>query len=106
MAIGEIPVSSANDLFSQVTELDGREYVFKFGWNDRTSAWYVSIYNMDETVAIIEGKKVTVQLDFLGRVSGTDRPPGRIFCLDVSGGSTNPDRDGFGVTHKMYYANP
>lgn len=88
--------------FTQRTELDGHEYVLTFDWNERSSAWFFSIDDTDET-PILSGKKITVGTDLLGGVVGSARPPGQIVCLEVSAQLIDPTLNSLGDTHELLY---
>jgi len=88
--------------FRQRTSLDGHEYVLTFDWNERSSAWFFSLADTDET-PLLSGKKITVGTDLLGALLGPARPPGQIICLEVSGLPVDPGLTSLGDTHELLY---
>jgi len=70
--------------YTQRTVLDGREYLLRLRWNERSEKWYLSIYDQDES-PIYEGIKVVVNFPLLGaRIVDERRPPGELMALDPS----------------------
>lgn len=97
-----IPTYNEDDDYTQSTPLDGKDYVFRFQYNTRSDAWFMSIYDNDE-VPILEGQKIVTNRDLLRGVVDARRPPGKLVCLEIHDDLTEPTRDSFGVAHVLHY---
>lgn len=82
----------ADDYYTFTRELDGTSYEFQFYWNDRASAWFVSLFLTDGT-KLLSGIKVTVGLTmFKWWVDQTNGFAGAIYVMDSSGTDADPGR--------------
>ena len=88
----QIPTTADDVLYSQVTELDGADYVFTFALNLRDGRWYFDIADQDELV-IAAGIPLVVNWDLLRRVQDARRPPGKLVCIDPTGAGRDPGPD-------------
>jgi hypothetical protein len=70
--------------FDQLTQLDGREYLLRFVWHDRTSQWKLGIYDQDENL-LVPGVGLKVTWPLLRRFRDARLPPGLLMCVDQSG---------------------
>ena len=76
--------------YSQRTQLDGRDYVLTYAYNEREERWYLSIADEDE-VPIATGIKLVANWSLLHPYRYDARtPPGQITCSDISGDGTPP----------------
>lgn len=87
----QVPTST-DVLYSQVTTLDGTDYVLTFALNLRDGRWYLDLADQDGS-PIAVGIPLVVNWDLLRRVRDARRPPGRLVCQDPSGGSADPGPD-------------
>lgn len=98
-----VPVGlNQSDAWVQRTSLDGREYTFQFNWNDRSAAWFLTIYDTDEE-PLVESRKIVTNQNLLNAVLGTNLPSGVIVCLEASGDYTEPTRESLGSLHRLCY---
>lgn len=75
--------------FTQITQLEGAEYVFQFYWNWRESCWYLSIFDQDQN-ALCLGIKLVVSWSLLRKFRSLPNiPPGALFCMDQTGVGTD-----------------
>lgn len=68
--------------------LDGASYVVEVRWNDRDSAWYMTLRD-EEGSPIWAGRKVVLGIPLGFRRRDSRRPTGGFFVQDLS----NTDRD-------------
>jgi hypothetical protein len=81
--------------YSQISELGGREYLFRFHWNERCSLWFVDLYDQDES-PIALGFAVVVGIPLFRGVIDARMPPGVMGAVDLSDNNTDPGRDELG----------
>ena len=84
MAVHQVPTTPGVPFYSQVTELDGIEYLLTFAWNGREGAWYLSIANNQGNL-IRAGIKLVPNWPLLRKVRHEMRPPGELMVLDEAG---------------------
>lgn len=94
MSTGIIPTST-DALYTQVTTLDGSDFVFTFSWNGRESAWYFDIADQDG-VPIAMSIKVTVETPLLRRCADPRQPKGLLWAADTTGQGLDPGRNDLG----------
>jgi len=97
-----IPVRSDLPLFTQVTTLDGQDYILTFSFNQRDVSWYVDIADQDEAV-IASALRLVVGWDLLKRCVDARRPPGVLFANDLSGAGLDPGPDDLGTRVEVLY---
>ncbi len=85
----KIPTST-DVLYTQVTTLDGQDYVLTFALNLRDGRWYLNLADQDG-VTIASNIPMVVNWDLLNRVLDVRRPPGKLFCVDPLGANADPD---------------
>lgn len=105
-----IPLRSDLDFYVETVTLDGVEFDFEFRWNNRDSAWYLSIY--DPTVAaaddgsrvpILGSIPVLVGWPLLNQYRMRTRPLGELVALDTSGQDADPGRRDLGSRVLLLY---
>lgn len=79
-----IQVNGATNWYSQVTQLEGVEYVFELLWSDREACWFLGVSDQDGN-AIALGIKLITSWPLLRRFRDARLPPGRLFLLDMTG---------------------
>lgn len=85
-----LPLRNDIPFFEVRVSLSAREYVLRFNWNERDSAWYMSLYDA-RLVAIKEGMKVVAGAVLLRTlVYSTTRPPGDFVVIDTTGKDQDP----------------
>jgi hypothetical protein len=70
--------------FDQLTPLEGTEYLLRFLWSQRESAWYLNFYDQDSN-PIAVGLRLNVSVSLLRRFRDARLPPGVLFCADMTG---------------------
>lgn len=76
-----LAVPTADDPFyTQVTDLDGTDYILEFRYSQREDAWYFSVSLNDET-RLVSGVKIVCDVNLLGRFSDTRLPPGILMAI-------------------------
>lgn len=89
MAVQIIPTSQQESNYTQVTGLDGRDYVLELRWNQRQGRWYLKISTADD--GTIQGP-VAVVADWPLVYPGKDLPlpPGCLMAVDTTGQGRDP----------------
>jgi len=103
MAILEIPVLPDSVRWVQETNLDGVRYLLHFTWNQRESAWYVSIHDVNDDALASGAKIVANWFLFLRRINPGVMPPGRLYVTDTTGGGVDPGQRDLGERVKLIY---
>jgi hypothetical protein len=70
--------------YSFTVDLDGDLYQIGLRWNERDSAWYMSLAD-NAGEAIATGLRVVTGWDMLRRITDARRPPGAIIAIDTTG---------------------
>lgn len=100
----EVPTATQWDSYEQRTILDGVEYALRFQWNERSNAWFFSLFYTDGR-ALIRNKKLTTNTDLLYALVDPLRPPGSLQLLCVEPENYNePQRDDLGTKFVLCYA--
>lgn len=91
MAILTIPTTSDTPFFSQVSQLEGVDYVFVFVYNQRENCYYLSL----ETVAgdeIVKGLKLVCNVPLLLKTiqGNLALPPGQLFVASSETSDDSP----------------
>lgn len=103
MAILIIPTNpNGAYIFTQRTPLEGREYSFRFEWNDRAQGWFMSMGTEDDS-PIILSRRLVVDHELLKGVTVPIRPPGALYLLEVHNGRNDPGRFDLGTNHLLHY---
>lgn len=92
MALKLIPTSRVSPNYQQRTTLDGKEYVLRFRWSERSSCWYLQVLDSNENV-LTGLLRIILNLNLLRLHRTTDGvPPGAILAVD---NSSREERPGF-----------
>lgn len=83
-----VPTSTTLSDYFQTTSLDGRDYVFRFLYNEREGSWFFSLFDQDGD-PIVQSIKVIVQLPLLRLVTDERKPPGVLLALDTQAPETD-----------------
>lgn len=84
--------SKDDDFYSFSQELDGIDYVFTFYWNERATAWFMSVALTDGT-ELLSGNKVTTGTNlFEWWVDQVNSFRGALLVRDSSGTDADPGR--------------
>jgi hypothetical protein len=97
----EIDIRRDVPFFSVKAPLDGRDYLIRFEWNQR-SGWYVALAD-DKGDAIFGARKAVCDWNLLRTCSSDRRPPGGLYLYDSTGTHEDPEYTDLGVRHKLYY---
>lgn len=78
-------LNNAIDLndYTQVTTLDGKDYLLRFMFNDREGKWYMHLHDEDD-VPIVQGVKVVPGISLLRKVVDSRRPAGVLIARDLT----------------------
>ena len=98
-----IPLSPGVPFFRQRTQLDGRDYLLSFFWNEREEAWYLQLDD-EAGVPIAAGIKLVLDWPLIGRVADARRPPGSLMAVDPSGNPARPGLQDLGTRVQLVYA--
>jgi len=79
-----LPLPTGNPYFSVDVELDTLNYVLEFAWNERASAWFVSMTTSGGDV-IFSGRKLVLDWPLWFRVVDNRLPGGILLATDTSG---------------------
>jgi hypothetical protein len=97
-----LPVIPSVPHYDFTTVIEDRTYLFEFRWNDRDSAWYMSVFEQDNT-PIISGVKVVLGVG-LGRRSNHPLFFDGVFrAVDTSGLLVDPTLDDLGTRVEIRY---
>lgn len=104
MAFVSVDVSSSSsaDYWMQYTQIDGREYLFTFYWNDRASAWYMDVADQDG-VPIGSGIKLVCGVALMRAIVDDRKWPGALFCLPSTQDDSDPGHDDLGTRVLLVY---
>ena len=99
-----IPTSS-DVFYTQITQLDGVDYLLDFRYNDRENSWRFSIALTDNT-PLATGIKIVTNYPLLQKYADDRLPAGEIFCI-TSGDDSNPAQNDLGIGKRcllVYYS--
>lgn len=89
MAI-EIPTRSDLPLFSQITALDGKDYLLTFSLNSRDDRWYLTV--SDENGALLaDSVKLVVNFPLLRNLQDPNAPRGVLYLNSEGGAECGPN---------------
>ena len=87
--------TSADPFYSQVTDLDGINYILSFAYNQRETCWYLSIADIQAN-DLMTGIKIVSNWKLLRRGSDTGLPPGELVARSYTQDDSPPGLDDFG----------
>ena len=91
-----VPTSPGVHYYTQKTKLDGRDFVLRFAFNERESAWYLSILDEEETPLLLD-LKLVANWPLLRHYRYDPRfPPGELMAVDLTGDGAPPGIDELG----------
>jgi hypothetical protein len=88
MAAQVIPTDLNLRFWTQITTLDGTPYLLTFQYNDRESAYYLSIASSDGSTNYVVGMKLVVGYPLMQPFGAT--PPGELFVVSSSTANDGP----------------
>ena len=94
---GDFQVIDTSDdpFYTQVTDLDGINYILSFAYNQRENCWYLSIADIQSS-NIVTGIKVVSNWKLLRRGSDTRLPPGELVARSYTQDDSPPGLSDFG----------
>jgi len=99
MSVFNVPTSD-DPFYTQVTDLDGTDYILEFRYNQREDAWYFSISLSDET-RLISGVKVVCGVNLLGRFAQEHLPPGILMAIANEDDDSTPGTGALGIGKRV-----
>lgn len=102
MSIYYLPARTDLEHYDFTTDLEGSLYTFELYWNQRASAWFVSVADVDGQ-PIVSGRKVVLGAQLLGRAVRPAGPPGLLIAIDTSGASLEPGIADLGGRVQLVY---
>ena len=99
------PVPTPTDGYphqSAQAQLGDNFYSVVWHWNGREGAWYFSLADVD-SLPIVSGVRVALNIDLLSGVSGDRRPDGAIVVVDPAGRTQEPGLTDLGSRVKVVY---
>jgi hypothetical protein len=97
----EIDIRKEVPFFSVKAPIDGRDYIIRFEWNQR-SGWYVALAD-DKGTTIFGARKAVCDWNLLRTCSSDLRPLGGLYLYDLTGTREDPSYTDLGVRHRLYY---
>ena len=101
MAVSVIPTSSTRNHYRFNARLEKRLYTFVINYSTREDRWYLSLYRSG--TPIIEGKKITVDIDLLATIRDKAEPLGILLSTDETGAHLSPAHADLGVGALLFY---
>ena len=90
MALIVIPTTPGAPYYRQKTNLEGRDFILVFSYNERIERWYLSIFDEEET-PLLQGLKLMASWPLLRHYRYDTRlPPGELMALTLDGSSDPP----------------
>lgn len=99
MTVLLIPTSDDPN-YSQVTDLDGVDYLFRFVYNSRQNCWYFDLSLVDET-KLLSGIKVTTNNLLLSRFKDPRLPPGDLVAAATGADTSTAGMGELGVDRRV-----
>ena len=96
-----IPTSRTEAHYEQTTPLDGRTYVLRFDWHQRTSRWYLTVYTQDREV-LADGLALVPNYPIGKSVLDARWFPGTLIVLSADG--EPPGLEDFHPTGRCFLA--
>ncbi len=76
-----IPIVEGGKPFRETIELEGEEFIFAFSFNQRDSAWYLSILKSGVVIAL--RLRLVAGYNLLEAVISLEKPSGFLYLYDV-----------------------
>lgn len=97
-----LPLDAVAPHYDVQVVLEGATYLFELRWNERSSAWFLSIHDGVGEV-LTAGRRVVLGADLLGRSVDARLPPGTLVAVDSSGADQEAGRDDLGSRVQLVY---
>ena len=98
-----LPVRSDFNAYDFQMELESVIYTLDFGFNSRSSRWYMSIYDQSKENLLVGDIPILVSIPLHDQYIDPLLPPGRFIAVNETGTNEQPTRDNFGVDVKLFY---
>lgn len=103
MASVRLPVNSAAPHYRFSVTLEGKLLTFELRWNERSEAWFLSLFDADGA-PIFSGRRVVLGANLLGRSADARLPRGILLAHDTSGASRDAGRDDLGTRVEVVFS--
>lgn len=97
-----LPINSTLPDFTFEVDLDGATYGFRFRWNVRAQAWFMSLSD-DGGNPLLTEQRVVVGFPLGKRGRNASLPPGTLWALDTSGLDEDPGLTDLGTRVLVLY---
>ena len=104
-----IPPASGVPYQTQRTQLTGVDYEVSWAFNARSGSWAISFAVIGETedpTPVLDGAKLHIGHDLLGRCQHPSRPAGSVWVYSVDGSQEQPGLDDLGSRCHVLYLEP
>lgn len=98
-----IPVRNDVAAYSFQVDLEGVIYTLDFGYNERESEWYMSIYNSTGETLLVGDIPIQINIPLADQYIDEGLPPGRFIAIDETGKNREPGRNNFGTEIVLIY---
>jgi hypothetical protein len=98
-----IPIFKGEPLYNERVRLEGKDYIFRFDFNNREQRFYMNIKSEDGTPQLT-GVKVVANWPLITRHRfNSALPPGELIAIDLETNGVPPVLADFGSRVKLYY---
>ena len=98
----QLPLIPSEPNYRTGVTLDGEQFILDMRWNTRDDAWYMDLYEGDET-PIRLGMKVVLGALIGIRSINPNQPKGVMMASDLSGVGADATLDDLGVRVHVYF---
>lgn len=102
MAVQVLPNVVNVPHYSFQTDLDNVTFRFEFRWNDRASAWFMSISDVNG-VELLSSRRIVVGFPLLTRFRDPRLPAGDLNAIDTTGNDEEAGINDLGGRVKLLY---
>ncbi len=97
-----LPVDASAPHYDVQVVLEGATYLLELRWNERSTAWSLSISDVAGKL-LVAGRRVVLGANLLGRSADARLPPGILVAVDSSGTDQEAGRDDLGGRVQLVY---
>ena len=89
-----VPLDNTRAFFKQTSQLDGRDFILRFQFNQRLCRWYVGIYDNEDNPLVL-GLRLSVNFPLARVARNTDPrfPQGGLLMIDLEAENNQLARD-------------
>lgn len=96
-----IPTVQGAPYYTLRTRLEGRDFTFRFAWNEREGRWYMSIFS-DDGIPLALGIKLISNWPLLRYYHFDVRlPPGEMMAIALANDNSPPGYNDLGVDKRV-----